>query len=185
MARRLARSIWSEFLLQKKEMYDIFGRLEHFCRVLPESGRILATHPLTDEIDTLDLLVNTGREIYIPRIMPEFRMEFLLGWKNGESVGVFQRGSFGILEPDPSSPAMSGELTKNDVVFIPSLAVAPGGYRLGRGGGYFDRLHQFFQNSLTISLLPEKLVDLNFLYEEHDLKLDRIITESRIVDYNY
>lgn len=57
-------------------------------------------------------------------------------------------GPFGILEP--SGPRLgSGAIRQADAVLVPALATDPGGFRLGRGGGFYDR---------TLALLPPQTV---------------------------
>ena len=75
-----------------------------------------------------------------------------------------------------------------DLMFIPFVGVDKGGYRLGYGGGYFDR-------SLgNISFIEKKPIIVGLGYdfqvleedfaESHDLKYDIVITQTRIHSYS-
>ena len=56
-------------------------------------------------------------------------------WKPGDSL---ISGAFGILEPDPNAPIVSP--AEVDLILVPAVACDLRGYRLGYGGGFYDRL---------------------------------------------
>ncbi|HLO52315.1 MAG TPA: 5-formyltetrahydrofolate cyclo-ligase [Kamptonema sp.] len=56
-------------------------------------------------------------------------------WTPGENL---QTGTYGILTPDPDSPIL--EPSEVDLILVPALACDARGYRLGYGGGYYDRM---------------------------------------------
>lgn len=49
-----------------------------------------------------------------------------------------QTGTYGILEPQPNSPTLNS--TEVDLILVPAVACDVRGYRLGYGGGFYDRL---------------------------------------------
>jgi 5-formyltetrahydrofolate cyclo-ligase len=49
-----------------------------------------------------------------------------------------QPGSYGILEPDPNAPTI--DVSEVDLILVPAVACDVRGYRLGYGGGFYDRL---------------------------------------------
>ncbi|PIS10073.1 MAG: hypothetical protein COT73_11260, partial [Bdellovibrio sp. CG10_big_fil_rev_8_21_14_0_10_47_8] len=55
------------------------------------------------------------------------------------------------------------------------------GNRLGKGGGYYDKFLQY-KNVLKIGLAFEEQIVDNVPVEEHDIKMDLIITDKRIID---
>jgi len=56
-------------------------------------------------------------------------------WKSGDPL---QPGKFGILEPDDAAPYVS--TIDVDLLLVPAIACDRRGYRLGYGGGFYDRL---------------------------------------------
>ncbi|MDF0551544.1 5-formyltetrahydrofolate cyclo-ligase [Kamptonema sp. UHCC 0994] len=61
-----------------------------------------------------------------------------LSWHNWTPGDNLQTGKFGILEPYPDSPIL--EPSAVDLILVPAVACDTQGYRLGYGGGYYDRM---------------------------------------------
>ncbi len=83
----------------------------------------------------------------LPRCLPEHQLAWH-HWQWGEPL-VANR--YGLLEPAATSPIMEA----STVLLIPAVAIDQQGYRLGYGGGYFDRLlsQQQWQQVLTIGIV--------------------------------
>nr|WP_211661232.1 5-formyltetrahydrofolate cyclo-ligase [Modestobacter muralis] len=92
--------------------------------------------------------------------------------------GALVPGRFGLLEPaGPRLPA--GALAEADVVVVPALAVAAGGARLGRGGGFYDRALQHARpDAVLVALVFDDELVAALPVGEHDRRVDAVVTPS-------
>ncbi|BBC25876.1 5-formyltetrahydrofolate cyclo-ligase [Pseudanabaena sp. ABRG5-3] len=87
-----------------------------------------------------------------------------------------QLGAFNILEPHPDLPLM--DLANIDLILIPAVACDRQGYRLGYGGGFYDR---WLPNSTGLKagiIFDEFYVD-ELPHDAWDVPLDAILTDSQ------
>lgn len=107
---------------------------------------------------------------YVRKLPP--RMEYR-GW---DGVAPTQRDEVNI-------PCASGAVVTPDVVLVPCLGYTDALYRLGYGGGYFDRWLALHQHVTTVGVAwaAGRLGTHEFEPEAHDLALTLIVTESGVV----
>ena len=87
-------------------------------------------------------------------------------------------GAYGIREPNKN---ISNEIdVKNiDVLIVPAVAYDKNCYRLGYGGGYYDRfIERLRDDAITIGIAFDLQLFDSIPKEEHDAQLNYIITES-------
>lgn len=91
---------------------------------------------------------------------------------------VFVSGAYGIEEPQ------GGEVVVPDILFSPCIAVTPEGFRLGNGGGFFDRYMARMtaenRRPMTVAVAYDALVTNDFCPQAHDVAFDWIATESGV-----
>lgn len=69
-----------------------------------------------------------------------------------------------------------------DLVIVPGVAFTTQGYRLGRGGGYYDDfLNQLEPKTFSIALAFEMQILNEIPLEKKDIPVDCIITEERVI----
>ena len=128
---------------------------------------------MSGEIDALSAL---DWPVYLPRTISSTQMEF----RRADLRSQLVSGRFGILEPDTTQELFALPFTEEDLLVIPALAVNEGRFRLGKGGGYYDRMRSSMERAVIAVVLPEILLELDFPGEDHDLKVSVIITESGV-----
>jgi len=107
--------------------------------VYREASTLLAYMPAPGEIDTRPLLEhawNSGKRVALPHCLPDVRgvMEFyIVGADTPLTPGIHRS-----LEPDPRSQQKLIDFT-GCLCLVPGYAFDARGFRLGYGGGYYDR----------------------------------------------
>lgn len=92
----------------------------------------------------------------------------------------FILSSYGILEPKSTTTEVP--ISTIDLILAPGVAFDKEGYRLGYGGGYYDRLlSQKRKEVLVVALAFECQLIAKVPTEPHDYKMDLIITENQII----
>ena len=145
------------------------------------------------EPDTAPVILKAlanGKTVCVPRTAPDRNMD-AVPLKNAEDLRKAQTDwprFYGIPEPPPEMPACApAELAALSLVIVPSLAVDMQGYRLGYGGGYYDRFISRFPETKKDRPLFAAIQYAAFLKnvplprDPHDRPVDAIITEAGII----
>jgi len=120
-------------------------------------------------------LIKSGKTLLLPRVNQD-RIDWIY-WDGDETKLVEKKK---ILEPLGDAVT---QLPKIDVVIVPALRVDRDGYRLGQGGGYYDRalpsmsgwkIALVHSGEVTSEILPR---------ESHDIAVDAAATPDLIVRY--
>lgn len=130
------------------------------------------------EVDLRELdpaLRARGANVFYPSIDKETRVMTFRAPRDPSELE--ERGMLAP-EPDPSRP----EAERLDVVVVPALLVDPRGYRLGFGGGFYDRaLPRFCPPARSIAVAFEFQVAADLPVESWDVACDMIVTDAAIV----
>ncbi len=129
---------------------------------------IMIFYPLKDEVNLLSLLKDKTKKFYLPKIDGENLLCCPYG--EGDELCV---SCFKTFEP------VTNACDKNiiDLVIVPALCCDKNNYRLGYGGGFYDRFFKDFRGKKVVCL-PEELVVETVYPEAHDVPVDLIITTS-------
>ncbi len=139
---------------------------------------VSAFHPFESEIDTrvlLGRLAGEGWTTCLPIVLGKgLPLEFRR-WLPGEPL---VKGVLGIERPPETSPVV-----EPDILIIPLLAFDRQGFRLGYGGGFYDRtleklrvLNKFF--AIGVGYSAQEVSDVP--HGSHDQPLDYMMTEKEI-----
>lgn len=137
-----------------------------------ESATVLIYSPLPEEVDPMPLLaLHSSPTFLFPRVE-----EKSLGLYRYSNTCKWKQGPFGLKEPDSESwdQAYPGQI---DLAIIPGVAFDEQGFRLGRGGGYYDRLlaHPEFRGR-KIGLCWDFQLLPSIPREPHDIVMDQVIS---------
>lgn len=154
----------------------IVNRIRSILTPLQLDGPVSLFAPRSDEADLLDLLRQHPAGCWLfPRV--EGREIVLHPVKDPASL---KPGCLQIREPPADSPSVPAQAVR--VFLCPGAAFDPAGRRLGRGRGYYDRLlARRSPDSLVIGICCEQQIVAEVPCEAHDVPMDLVITERRIL----
>ena len=143
-----------------------------------ESSAVTGYWPVRGELDARPLLGwlhKRGCRIGLPAVTEENELEFRR-WQPGDEL---QPGAFSIPVPPPEN----GVMDSPDVLLVPLLAFDWHGYRLGYGGGFYDRalvrLRRAKPSVRAYGLaFAEQELGRGVPREAHDQPLDGIFTPN-------
>lgn len=144
--------------------------------LLQERGaaRVAAYMPTASEPggqDLVEVLRSSGYQV----IIPISNADFSLTWFEVTADTTFQPGPFGIPEP-VGDPLPTDALEQVDIILVPTLAVSTKGYRMGKGGGYYDRALAAHPEIPTAAVVFAHELRHDLPLEPHDRATDVIIT---------
>jgi len=121
--------------------------------------------------------IASGRRVLYPRVVAETHHLSLIPV---DTRAELQPGAFGILEPTGAEVARYADLERA-LICVPGVAFGPAGQRLGRGGGYYDRLIAALLPQTITAGLAYSFQVLDRLPESpSDRRLGLIVTESTV-----
>jgi len=142
---------------------------------------VLVTLPFGSEWDTRPLAqaaLASGKTLVVPRVNGATRMLELHAI--GDIVADVTPGFHDIPEPLSTMPHIDAATI--DWVLVPGVAFSPEGRRLGYGGGYYDRLMIQLRSGIPrIAGAFDAQIAERIPAASHDLAVDMIVTESRIL----
>lgn len=132
------------------------------------------------EVDTIRIIehsLKTGKEVYVPKTYKDIKEMKAVKITNLTNM---VKDKMGILEPIDVSKDSIGE--SFDLIIMPGVAFDFFGNRIGYGGGYYDKYLSSYKEKTEKVALAYHMQLLNKIEtEEHDIKVDYIITEKNII----
>ena len=111
--------------------------------------------------------------------MPQVDQDGTMIFRQVNGDTVFRKSRFGVHEPDTGSCVKP---TDSTVVLVPGACFSENGYRIGYGGGYYDRYLHTHPKGMTIGVCYDFQLREEVPVEDHDQPVDMIVTEKRIID---
>ena len=146
---------------------------------LPEyknSDTLLIYASYGEEIDTKAIITAAqadGKRIAFPRCEAGGVMKFY--YSRPEELAS---GYKNIHEPAESAPLFCG--SERALCIVPALAIDKDGFRIGYGGGFYDRFLADF-NGISVGLARGMFYFDKIVREEFDLALDITVTENGVI----
>lgn len=130
------------------------------------------------EVDTYRIIKKAweqGKLVAVPKCYPkEKKMSFRLLTEFSQLESVF----YGLLEPiEEKTKVINHE--QIDLLLVPGLAYTIEGFRLGFGGGYYDRYLKDYSGK-TVSLAFQSQIIPQLKVENHDIPVEKIITNDKV-----
>lgn len=153
---------------------------QQICAQLQQSGwlhqarTVLAYSSLRQEPDLSSLMVQLNAISWgLPRCVGQ-----ALSWHLWQPEHSLQAGRYGILEPTASAPQITA--AEVDLILVPAVACDRQGYRLGYGGGFYDRLlsQPDWRSIPTIGIIFEFALLPALPTEAWDWPLQAVCTEA-------
>lgn len=139
-------------------------------------AKIIATTMSQElELDTRPIIEKAWSEnkiVVIPRAKKNRIMDFVIYTKDTR----LDVSPFGLTEPAADLIAISK--SEIDLIIVPGLAFTESGFRIGFGGGYYDRFLADF-NGETISLVLNEQKVKTFKKEPFDIPIHYLITTEK------
>lgn len=135
-----------------------------------------------NEVDTynlIPLILKKEKRLAFPIIDQKSKGLLLCEIKNGLEDLI--TSTYGIKEPKLEKGRLLS-IDEIDLFLVPGVAFDLSGTRLGFGGGYYDRLLAKAQKKPILALAFEIQITSNLPCEPFDIKMKKIITESRVID---
>lgn len=126
---------------------------------------IMLFYPLKNEVNLLPILDDKSKVFYLPRIKGD-ELE-CCQYSTGDELCD---SCFRTKEPVCEACKKSNI----DLIIVPALACDKNNYRLGYGGGFYDRFLQDFKGK-KIVCIPKELVVSTVYPESHDIKMDLVL----------
>ena len=139
-----------------------------------QEAKIIATYlSFPHEFQTQELIeqaLKDGKKVLIPKTYPKGRMDFVV--YNPQQL---VKTSFGLLEPQGDLEVV--DASQIDLIHVPGLAFTREGYRIGYGGGYYDRYLEHFSGHTLSTVYPCQIRD--FIPEDHDIPVQEVLIDER------
>ena len=138
-----------------------------------QEAKLIASYlSFPHEFQTQELIeqaLKDGKKVLIPKTYPKGRMDFVV-----YDPQQLVKTSFGLLEPQGDLEVV--DASQIDLIHVPGLAFTTEGYRIGYGGGYYDRYLKHFSGHTFSTIYPCQIQD--FIPENHDIPVQEVLIDE-------
>ena len=138
-----------------------------------QEAKVIASYlSFPHEFQTQELIeqaLKDGKKVLIPKTYPKGRMDFVV-----YDPQQLVKTSFGLLEPQGDLEVV--DASQIDLIHVPGLAFTTEGYRIGYGGGYYDRYLEHFPGHTLSTIYPCQVQQ--FMPENHDIPVQEVLVDE-------
>lgn len=135
-----------------------------------QKAQVIATYlAMPHEFNThlvIEQALLDGKEILVPKVVGKGQMVFLPYQPNALEVS-----GYGLLEPKGKQAVAKGVI---DLIHVPGVVFNAAGYRIGYGGGYYDRYLADFKGQTISTIYAQQLAE--FSVEAHDIAVLEVLS---------
>lgn len=182
----MKKTLREQFLRTRKELSESevkkkSQQIQHRLFSVPwyqSSQNILFYVSYDNEVNTHEMIkdsMRSGKTILVPKIDTRRKticISRLLRWNE------LSPGSYSILEPREDC-VRDTPISSVELLIVPGVIFDVQGHRIGHGMGFYDRLLKQTSNAHSIGLAFESQIMQSIPVEEHDEKVELIVTEER------
>lgn len=137
----------------------------------------ISNKPEVDTTPLIEALWKLGKRVAVPKCNAKTKdMDFYIFQNFSELETVYMH----LREPIPALTEHV-EATDIDVIIVPGVVFDESGYRIGYGGGFYDRYLTNYDGELIVLAFDEQVIS-NVPTEIHDLPVNQVITQTREID---
>lgn len=157
----------------KEASHQIVTRIEgmhHF----QNAKVIMLYYPIQNEVDLRSLVKKYDGEktFLLPATLPNHKMEARIVHNDT----ALKKGRYGI--PEPPTEAYKGKI---DLILVPGVAFDKNLYRLGRGGGYYDRFLRRYRHVFKVGVCYQSQLHENLPHNWWDMRMNHVVSPEYIV----
>ena len=169
---RQRRSLLTEGEYRKKSR-EVVENIKSLLKLYPHADSFLFFYPIRKEPDITPLteeLLKKGKRVAFPKVSGREILPVEVS-----SLKELSPGKFGIPEPPLNFCRV---LKRVDLVFVPGLAFDRYGYRVGYGGGFYDRFLRSFPVKVKVGVCFSFQLFDKVPHDPFDVPVDYITTEK-------
>ena len=155
---------------KEKEQADSWLTQHLLSSVAYQKAQVIATYlSMPHEVSTAAFIKQAqldGKRVLVPKTYGQGRMIFV-----DYDESRLQKSSFGLMEPISEEAV---EKTEIDLIHVPGVVFNSQGFRIGYGGGYYDRYLTDFAGASISSIYSFQQSD--FEPDYHDIAVKEVLT---------
>lgn len=124
----------------------------------------------------IEALWAQGKKVVVPKCTPKTRQ---MTFYHLTQFTELETKYAGLLEPKPSETTVIDDAAI-DIIVVPGVGFNKEGYRIGFGGGYYDR-YLATHHKPTIALAFEAQIKDHIPHASHDIPVDQIVMAQRVI----